>query len=159
LADPKLELPHHRSVIEELRRLRRSGVEVHYLEGNRDYRVGHAHRGSTFDAVSDEGLLEEWSGRRMWAAHGDLVNVRDGQYRRWRRISRSDPVWAVFSAIPEGRRFSVAESIERRMRGTNSGMKRAFPVEQVRAYSRDRLASGIDAVVLGHFHDERDLAE
>jgi UDP-2,3-diacylglucosamine hydrolase len=157
LADPRLELPHHRTVIEELRRLRRAGLEIHYLEGNRDYRVGRSHLGSTFDAVSDEGLVEEWAGRRLWAAHGDLVNRNDSQYRLWRRVSRSDAVWAVFSAIPEGRRFAVAESIERRMRGTNTGMKRDFPLEQVREYSRDYLASGNEAVVLGHFHDEHDI--
>lgn len=157
LADPRLELSHHRVVIEELRRMRRAGVEVHYLEGNRDYRVGRTHTGSTFDAVSDEGLLEEWAGRRIWAAHGDLVNLRDGRYRLWRRISRSDPVWSVFSAIPQARRFAAAEAIERRMRGTNTGMKRDFPVEQVRAYARVHGGEGIDAIVLGHFHDEHDL--
>ena len=157
LADPRLELAHHRAVIEELRRMRRAGIEVHYLEGNRDYRVGPAHLGTPCDAVSDEGLVESWAGRRVWAAHGDLVNRGDSQYRLWRRVSRSGAVWAVFSAIPEGRRFAVAESIERRMRGTNAGMKRDFPIEQVRSYSRDYLASGNDAVVLGHFHDEHDL--
>ena len=157
LADPRLELPHHRAVVEELRRLRRAGVEIHYLEGNRDYRVGRSHLGTTFDTVSDEGLVEAWSGRRVWAAHGDLVNRHDGQYRLWRRVSRSSPVWAVFSSIPEKRRFALAERIERRMRSTNTGMKRAFPEDQVRAYARERLRDGVDAVVLGHFHDERDI--
>jgi len=159
LADTRLELAHHRSVIEELRRLRRSGVQVHYLEGNRDYRVGRSHLGSTFDAVSEDGLLEEWGGRRVWAAHGDLVNLDDAQYRLWRRVSRSTPVWALFSAIPQGRRFAIAEGIERRMRGTNAGMKRRFPEDRVRAYAKGRFAGGIDAVVLGHFHDEHDLSE
>jgi len=158
LADPRLELPHHRAVVEELRRLRRAGVEIHYLEGNRDYRVGRSHLGTTFDTVSDEGLVEAWSGRRVWAAHGDLVNRHDGQYRLWRRVSRSSPVWAVFSSIPEKRRFALAERIERRMRSTNTGMKRAFPEDQVRAYSREYLRDGVDAVVLGHFHDEHELS-
>ncbi|HJQ97720.1 MAG TPA: UDP-2,3-diacylglucosamine diphosphatase [Candidatus Polarisedimenticolaceae bacterium] len=159
LADPRLEQDHHRVVIEELRRLRRSGVEVHYLEGNRDYRVGRAHLGTTFDAVSDEGLVEEWAGRRLWAAHGDLVNREDAQYRLWRRVSRSNPVWALFSSVPERRRFAIAEGIERRMRSTNTGMKRAFPEEEVRAYAGSRFAAGMEVVVLGHFHDEKDLRE
>lgn len=157
LADPRLELDHHRAVVEALRTLRRSGTEVHYLEGNRDYRVGRWHRGTTFDEVSDEGLLEEWAGVRIWAAHGDLVNLRDGQYRVWRRVSRSGPVWGALSMVPLRRRFAIAEGIERRMRATNTGMKRAFPEDLVREYAKPRFAGGIDAVVLGHFHDERDL--
>jgi UDP-2,3-diacylglucosamine hydrolase len=159
LADPRLEQDHHRTVLEALRDLRRAGTELHYLEGNRDYRVGRAHLGATFDAVSDDGLLEEWAGRRIWAAHGDLVNVRDAQYRLWRRVSRSDPPWALFSAIPSRRRFAIAERIERRMRATNAGMKKDFPEALVRAYAAPRFEGGADAVVLGHFHDERDLVD
>ena len=159
LAGEHLEQEHHRVVLETLRGLRKNGTELHYLEGNRDYRVGRAHEGSTFDVVSDEGILEEWAGRRIWAAHGDLVNVRDAQYRLWRRVSRSGPVWGAFSAIPERRRFAIAERIERRMRSTNTDMKKEFPEALVRAYASPHFADGADAVVLGHFHDEHDLAE
>ena len=157
LADPRLEQDHHRIVLDALRALRGAGTELHYLEGNRDYRVRSTHLGATFDAVSDDGLLEEWAGRRIWAAHGDLVNLRDAQYRLWRRVSRSDPMWGLFSAIPRRRRFAIAERIESRMRSTNTGMKKEFPEALVRAYAETRFAEGADAVVLGHFHDERDL--
>jgi UDP-2,3-diacylglucosamine hydrolase len=154
---PALEQGHHREVVACLRALRAAGVEVHYLEGNRDYRIEHAHRGGAFDAVGIEGLREDWGGRAIWAAHGDLVNGRDVQYRSWRRLSRSAPVWWLFSAIPERRRFAIAETMERRMRSTNLEMKREFPEALVRAYAAPRLAAGDDAVVLGHFHTEREL--
>ena len=158
LAQEQLEQDHHRAVLEVLAGLRRAGTEIHYLEGNRDYRVGRAHDGTTFDAVSDHGLVEEWAGRRIWAAHGDLVNVRDAQYRFWRLVSRSGPVWGAFQAIPLRRRFAIAERIERKMRATNADMKKAFPEALVRAYAEPHFEKGADAVVLGHFHDERDLA-
>jgi UDP-2,3-diacylglucosamine hydrolase len=152
-----LEQDHHRAVVACLRQLRAAGTEIHYLEGNRDYRIAHAHRGGAFDAVDDVGLREDWGGRSIWVAHGDLVNVRDLQYRSWRRLSRSTPAWWLFSAIPRRRRFAIAESLERRMRSTNLTMKRAFPEELVRAFAEPRLAAGDDAVVLGHFHVEREL--
>lgn len=157
IGDAALEQDHHREVIACLRSLRRDGVEVHYLEGNRDYRIARAHAGEAFDAVDDHGLREDWGGRRIWAAHGDLVNGRDLQYRAWRKVSRSAPAWWLFSAIPRARRFAIAESMERRMRDTNLGMKRAFPETLVRAYAAPRFASGVDAVVLGHFHAEHEI--
>ncbi len=43
------------------------------------------------------------------------------------------------------------------MRGGNLGYKRDFPETAVRRYAAARLGLGYDAVVLGHFHVEKDL--
>jgi UDP-2,3-diacylglucosamine hydrolase len=157
IASPDLEERHHRDVVSCLTQLRASGTEVHYLEGNRDYRIASAHRGGAFDAVSDAGLPEDWGSRSIWAAHGDLVNKSDMQYRSWRAFSRSAVAWGLFSAIPRRRRFAIAESIERRMRDTNLGMKREFPEALVRDYAAPYLRREGSAVVLGHFHVEKEI--
>ena len=157
IGDPELEQPHHRAVIDALRALRAGGVQVHYLEGNRDYRVARAHLGTTFDAVSDLGLDESWGGKRIWAAHGDLVNAHDVQYRFWRRLSRSGVAFGAFGLLPRSRRFALAEGVERRMRGTNLAMKRELPSSALRAFAAPWIERGMDAVVLGHFHDEVEL--
>jgi UDP-2,3-diacylglucosamine hydrolase len=158
IGSPELEQEHHRAVIAELTRIRAGGTEIHYLEGNRDYRIARAHLGGAFDAVSPFGLDESWGGRRIWAAHGDLVNRRDLQYRLWRGVSRSQAAWWLFSAIPRARRFAIAESVERRMRATNTTMKRDFPEVAIRDYAARHLGAAGAAVVLGHFHVERDLS-
>ena len=157
IGDPELEQPHHRAVIDALRALRAAGVQVHYLEGNRDYRIAGAHLGTTFDAVSAVGLDESWGGRRIWAAHGDLVNARDLQYRLWRRVSHSALAFGLFGLLPRSRRFALAEGVERRMRGTNLAMKRELPSAALHAFAAPWTGRGMDAVVLGHFHDEVEL--
>jgi UDP-2,3-diacylglucosamine hydrolase len=157
IGSPELEQDHHRKVLETLAAARAGGTEIHYLEGNRDYRIARAHLGGAFDAVSDEGLHEDWGGRPIWAAHGDLVNRRDAQYRAWRTLSRSQMAWWLFSSIPRNRRFAIAESVERRMRGTNVDMKREFPETEIRDYAAPHLNTPGAAVVLGHFHVEREL--
>jgi UDP-2,3-diacylglucosamine hydrolase len=158
IGEPSLEQDHHRAVIATLRRIRASGTEIHYLEGNRDYRIARAHLRSTFDAVSAYGLDESWGGRRIWAAHGDLVNRRDLQYRAWRALSRSQAAWWLFSAIPTARRFAMAESLERKLRVTNVEMKRVVPEATIREYAARHQPTPGAAVVLGHFHVERDLS-
>lgn len=154
---PELEQDHHRAVIACLSELRSRGLEIHYLEGNRDYRIAQAYLGGAFDVVGDVGLREDWGGRSLWAAHGDLVNRKDLQYLAWRRASRSRAAWWIYSSIPRERRFTIAESVERRMRATNVEMKSEFPEALIRDYAAPHLKGAGSAVVLGHFHVEREL--
>lgn len=155
---PELEEPHHRVVVEKLAQLRRRGVVLRYLEGNRDYRIAAGYTGSAFDDSTDAALEERCGGHRLYATHGDLVNTADRQYRLWRRLSRSRPVWFAFNRIPRSRRLAWANRAERRLRSTNLDFKRRFPEAMVRAYAERSFAQGYDALVLGHFHVERDLA-
>jgi UDP-2,3-diacylglucosamine hydrolase len=152
-----LEQDHHRAVTACLAEMRSQGTETHYIEGNRDYRIARAHTGGAFDVVSDAVLREDWGGRSLWASHGDQVNRHDVRYRTWRRLSRSPAAWWLFSAIPRPRRFAIAESIERRMRATNRQMKRQFPEALVRDYANRHVRTAGAAVVLGHFHIEKEL--
>ncbi len=152
------ELAHHARVLEALRRLRAQGIVVRYLEGNRDFHVGAAYGGDALDDATDVGVVETFAGTSLFAIHGDLANARDRQYRAWRRVARSQVSWAFLRVLPPGRRLRTALWLEARMRGSNPEYKRAFPEEAVRAYAAGFLARGHDAVVLGHFHVERDLA-
>lgn len=153
-----MEQPHQTAVLEVLTELRSQGVVVRYLEGNRDYRIGHNYVGTAIDDASDEGLVEQQGGHSFFVTHGDLVNVADRQYRMWRRFSRSAPVWALVRLLSERRRVAMAESLEKRMRQTNLAYKQAFPEAQARAYAAIRFREGHDIVVLGHFHVEKDLS-
>jgi UDP-2,3-diacylglucosamine hydrolase len=153
----ELEQPHQTAVLEAFERLRSDGVSIRYVEGNRDYRIGAAYVGRYLDEASETGLVETHGGKRVFAIHGDLANPEDRAYRRWRRFSRSAPVWWMFHALPQRRRLRLAERLEARLRTTNLDYKREFPERAVRRYGESILADGHDLVVLGHFHVERDL--
>jgi UDP-2,3-diacylglucosamine hydrolase len=157
LGRKELELPHQATVAARLRQLRERGVSVRYVEGNRDYRIDNCYRGDALDEASCDGFSEELGGTRVFAAHGDLANVRDLRYRSWRRFSRSALVWGLFNLLPAATRLRLAESMEHRLRGTNLEYKREFPAEQVREYGARVMTRGYDAVALGHFHVEKEL--
>ncbi len=162
IGDRALEQPHQRAVCERLAGLRGAGVPVRYVEGNRDYRIASGYTGrpdSPLDDASLDGLSETWGGSKLFAIHGDLVNVRDRQYRSWRRLSRSAPVWGLVHLLPRGRRLRFAEGLETKLRRTNLAFKAEFPERQVRDYGARFLRAGHDAVVLGHFHVERELIQ
>jgi UDP-2,3-diacylglucosamine hydrolase len=152
-----MEQPHQRAVAQALAELRRGGVRVGYLEGNRDYRIGRHYTGTALDEASESHLIERHGGKSVYTTHGDLVNLRDRQYRAWRAFSRSSPVWALFELLPVPRRLALVERLERRMRGTNLAQKRELPEALLREFAAARLREGHDAVVLGHFHVEREI--
>lgn len=153
----ELEQPHQTAVVQVLEELRAKGVAIRYLEGNRDFHLARIYAGRAVDEAGDRGVTEEWGGRRFFVAHGDLANVRDRQYRLWRGISRSRLAWGLFNLLPAGSRLRLADSLERRFRSTNLSYKRRFPEAEVREYASRQLARGHDAVVLGHFHVEREI--
>jgi len=153
----ELEQPHHAAVLSKLTELRGQGVVLRYIEGNHDFRIGSSPVAEFFDEVCDETLCESFGGLRILVAHGDLANSEDRRYRMWRRFARSPLIWGVFNLLPKRCRIRLAESTERRMRSTNLYHKREFPTEQVLAYAASFLEAGHDAVIMGHFHVEREF--
>jgi UDP-2,3-diacylglucosamine hydrolase len=157
VGDRELEEPHQTAVVEQLASLRRKGVRVRYLEGNRDFRVAETYAGTALDDAPVAGIEERAGPRRLFAIHGDLANPADRAYRAWRSASRSGVMWSGLRLLPLAIRRRAIAGLERRLRGANVSFKGAFPEEVVRAYAAPRIAEGHDAVVLGHFHTERDL--
>jgi UDP-2,3-diacylglucosamine hydrolase len=160
VGQPQMQLAHQHEVAKTLRTIRRRGVTVHYIEGNRDYRIASAFQGDLFDTAGDDGLELRVGARSVFAIHGDLVNRSDRRYRAWRRFSRSGPFWGCFNLLPASLRLRVAGKLETWMRSTNLAFKAAFPDAMVEEYASGFVSRGYDAIVLGHFHTEKhwDLA-
>jgi len=154
----ELEQPHQRAVVERLESMRRDGIVIRYIEGNRDYRIEDAYVGLALDDSTPGGIEERIGDRRLFAIHGDLANPRDRQYRAWRRLSRSSLAWMILRGVPRRRRMRFVETLEDRLRRANLDFKQEFPEADVRAYASGFLGQGYDAIVLGHFHVEKDLA-
>jgi UDP-2,3-diacylglucosamine hydrolase len=148
---------HHVVVIDALRRLRRRGCRVLYVEGNHDFFLDRLHTGDPFDVLAGKVLDVPLAGRRLHLAHGDLVNTRDRQYLAWRALSKNRAFFGAFSLLPATLRGWIAESLETRLARTNLNFRRGFPLAECEAYARERIAAGVDVVVFGHFHEERRL--
>jgi UDP-2,3-diacylglucosamine hydrolase len=155
IARQGFELPFHRAVVEEIEALRGAGAHISYVQGNRDYFVRERYAAGPFVAVADDALVIEQAGLRIHLAHGDLVNLDDRQYQRWRRFSRSRAVGAAFGALPSGAGLRLSLYLERKFRTTNARYRRGFPEAQAEKYARSAFREGAQIVVLGHFHEAR----
>ncbi len=156
LGSPKLQLDFQAEVVRGIERLRGRGIQVKFVEGNREFRVVRAF-GGLFTAATEDAFDDEVAGLCVHVAHGDLVNTDDRLYRLWRRVSKNRPTFLLFDLLPRRVGLRLALALERRLRTTNRAMKRFFPEAHCRRYAEARVAAGTDLVLLGHFHIERRL--
>jgi UDP-2,3-diacylglucosamine hydrolase len=152
IGDPRFETSDIKAVVEALRDLRRQGMRIDYVEGNRDFFLAGSPYADAFDSVVLETAFEV-DGVRYLAVHGDGLNDKDRQYRFWRWLSKSAPVRFGVCHIPRPLAHRMVHSTEQRLSQTNFKHKVRLPEEAIRSYAERRLAEGHDVLLLGHFHE------
>lgn len=141
-----------RQVIDAWRDVRREGVRIVVIEGNRDF----------FLDEPDLAAEIDWSGRRFEFMagerryrldHGDLVNSRDFQYRFWSRVSKAEIArrWAHF--LPQSIAVAIVRGMEARLASTNKRFRYVKPIKDLERTAAEAWADGIDVMLWGHFHD------
>ena len=153
IADPKFYTPSVDKVFARLRALRDGGVEVHYIEGNRDFFL----HGSFAEAsVSDVALQYTLQAgpRKYLIVHGDLINDHDYPYRFWRFASKNAVSRLGLKVIPRRMARSFVDSVEKRLARTNFKHKSQLPIAHFERYGRERGQAGFTDVVFGHFHQK-----
>lgn len=152
VGDPRFETPEIAAFVASLRELRRGGVRVDYIEGNRDFFLAGSVYADAFDALVPEVAFEA-GGERFLAVHGDGLDASDRQYRFWRAVSKSALSRAVATHFPAALARRMIHRAERRLADTNFKHKIRVPERAILAYAERRLAEGYDALLLGHYHD------
>jgi UDP-2,3-diacylglucosamine hydrolase len=152
---PELTFGFQKPVIERLRDLRRQGLRIYYVEGNRDFYLKKHHEGSTFQIVSEVEMRAAVGSRSVYLSHGDTVNRADLGYRFWKTLSKNRFAYGSLSLLPSSLVLPLADRMERKLRKTNVRFRDSFPEKESREFALRMFASGVDFVVLGHFHTER----
>ena len=154
-----LETEWQKQLFAPLFELRAQGVFLRYLMGNKDYHIdAWNERHGLFDEVLAESTVVDSPQGPLHLAHGDLVNHRDRQYRRWRRLSHSAPFSLAFRAMPRRWLAGLSDRVATGMERTNREHKSYFPENELRARARE-LPPGRATLIYGHFHLHRELEE
>jgi len=152
---PGMTFGFQRPIIARLRELRRAGLRIYYVEGNRDFFVKKDHEGTTFDAVSEGEMRAAVGETRLFLAHGDTVNRADLAYRFWKGISKNRFTYGSVAHLPSSLILPLADRIERKLKRYNRRYKGSFPEREARDFSLRLFGQGVDFVILGHFHQEK----
>ncbi|MBS1959791.1 MAG: UDP-2,3-diacylglucosamine diphosphatase [Bdellovibrionales bacterium] len=152
-----------KSFFDILKVLNSRGVVPHYIFGNHDFNLDHAFEGLQI-GLHDERVTIEVPApdgrKKIYVAHGDLIDPSDVNYIRMRKLFRSAPARILSSSLP-------GTWIEKfgRMISRKSDQKMADLPESWSAERRDHLRrlfrefayvknrQGFDYVILGHCHD------
>lgn len=140
-----------RQVVEAWRELRGLGLRVVVVEGNRDFFLDEPELAAELD----------WSGRRYGftaggrvfeLVHGDLVNRRDLQYRFWSTVSKSAIARLWARLLPRALALVIVRRMEAHLARTNRRFRYVKPVADLVRSTDEAWASGVDVLLLGHFH-------
>lgn len=138
-------------VVEGLRQLTASGVDVHFIAGNRDF-YGLKHLAArTGMTAHRKGFSVESQGRSVWVCHGHELYVHDRRTHMAQAVTHSRPVEWLFQTLPRPLAMFLAHGYQ-----THSG--RVVAQKTPRMLSIDdegvlRLfAAGHEAIVCGHTH-------
>jgi UDP-2,3-diacylglucosamine hydrolase len=147
---PAVETNEQRAVLSALGQVVAAGRQVVYLRGNRDYFIE--------EPLSVAGVLlrDQWDlgapGNLIRFEHGDLINSSDQNYLRWRELSRSATVSALFQLLSPARQRALALKLERSLGQTNAYYRTYRPERELHQWASRLASQGVHTAVLGHFH-------
>ena len=145
----------HKNFFEEISAWTQNERQVYWVQGNHDFYLE-----DLLDQLgvqcSDNDIDISFDGKRLYLAHGDLV---DEKYLKWRNQTRSPAFRALLSSIPE----KIAEKLIVRIgnklsQKSRKKTQRPHPneIEKIqslyRSFSSEKWGHGFNGVCLGHSH-------
>jgi UDP-2,3-diacylglucosamine hydrolase len=133
-----------------LRRLTRSGVEVDFIHGNRDYFVEESFERATGVRVAGAEASYRLGGREVLCAHGDFIYNRNPKYTAYRRLMKFGAVRAAVLSIPA----PVGKSLARGFRGVSRKTTPAYLWSDADLLkgAEAHFERGVDVLICGHIH-------
>jgi len=143
-----------RPVLDTLGGLVRDGHQVHYLEGNHDFRLGKLFTDELGIRVHPDFIESTFSGRRTLMVHGDMENPHERGSHLLRGFLRNELLHLAIRPIPQPWIFALGRQVSHFSRKLKSHVP---PDEtRVRQVYRDaaqrHFAKGYDVVLMGHTH-------
>lgn len=129
------------------------GSKIFYTEGNHDFNLGEYFTHELATIVNPHELTLQINGKHYYITHGDLVHKGNYQYRALRFILRSRVLRVLFHITPPFFIWKLSQAASRKSRNNRDKLY-LFNREMIKNYALTQWKSGIDIVVLAHFHKE-----
>ncbi len=144
-------------ILEMLADLVRDGKRVYYIEGNHDFHLGKYFSEKMGVQVYPNHLEEDWEGRKVYLAHGDLGNPNDKGYRILRYVLRHPILHFLLRTIPPSWIDQIATRFSAFSRDYKKSNHEKKTVENevkmvYRKTATEFFKKGYDVVMFGHTH-------
>ena len=143
--------PEFQQIIHKLVELQKTGVRIHFCEGNHDFFLK-----EYFQDVLRMNVYEEWASIQLdqlqvLISHGDTADTGDAVYRVFRRLLRSRAFYRIQRMIPASLRWAIANFTSRASKEMNDDNSE-YLVDKMLSFATEKLRGEYDAVIMGHCH-------
>jgi UDP-2,3-diacylglucosamine hydrolase len=148
--DPSPLTREYGDILQFLKKLRSDGVEIIYLEGNHEFRMGPYMREELGIDVYDNCAKIELDGKKVYLAHGDR-SYSTVSHRILTWLLRNRLTYLLISLL--GPRIVIAVARWWSSRSRQRNLKESSRViARLRKFARRKLKEGFDTVILAHTH-------
>lgn len=145
-----------RPLVDALQSLKESGAMITYIEGNHDVHIDKFWTKELGIEVFVNAQYYNLNGLTVRVEHGDLINLEDKAYLRYRSVVRHPVVEAIGHVIP-GEIWEQIGSYAAKKSRVRSQEYRSLHesklIEMIRAHApRAYLEKSFDVIVSGHMH-------
>jgi UDP-2,3-diacylglucosamine hydrolase len=150
--DDDLDTPFHARVVNALRDLADSGVELFWMAGNRDFLVGPGFASAAGLTLLAEPHVATIGGQRIALVHGDAECTLDTKYMEFRAMVRQ-PAWqAQFLGMPLAQRKQIIAGLREGSREAHT--TKSYEIMDVTPDAIEALfaATAADLLIHGHTH-------
>jgi len=142
----------YRPVLDKLEELVQGGVRIRYTEGNHDFGLGSYFEDTLRAQVDENDSVVDLDGKRIYMAHGDLVNSKDWFYQIFHRFLKNTfTYWIMRRAGPRASKkvaaFLSSISTGKREHENSERIERIFE-----EFAIGKFKEGFDVVILAHNH-------
>jgi UDP-2,3-diacylglucosamine hydrolase len=143
--------PEFRPVVEELVRLKESGIRICLCEGNHDFFLDGYFSGKLGLEVCPGEVEFDLDGLRILVSHGDTVDRENRRYLALRRFLRSAFSYRLQRLLPLRLLWRIARFSSEMSQGISPDAQARLS-ETMYRYAAAKFRTGLDAVILGHSH-------
>ena len=145
--------PDYFHILYEFMRLRKQGVEIHYLAGNHDFALGSFLAETVGICVHPAGFQNvRLQGKNLHICHGDGLIPSDRGYRVMKSILRNATCLRLYRLLHPNWGIPLAEGFSRTSRNNINFRTREREREAYRRIAKNMLKGAPDIVLFGHTH-------
>jgi UDP-2,3-diacylglucosamine hydrolase len=138
-------------IIRSLKEMKERGVEIHLFEGNHDFFLDDFFADRLGIKVYKDDASIDLDGRRIYVAHGDLVDRSNRGYLFLRKILRSRLVYFLQGILPSRLLWQIALVFSDTSKAMWAQTGKRLTDKMCR-FALDTCAEDYDGVILGHSH-------
>ncbi|MEW6235931.1 MAG: UDP-2,3-diacylglucosamine diphosphatase [Candidatus Omnitrophota bacterium] len=142
----------YRAFLSRLKRWADQGIELFFLEGNRDFLASHYFDEQSWIEVLSNPAVIDIGGRSVYIGHGDELCWNDWAYQFYKSLIRSSWMRLAADRLPASLRRSLARKMSQTSAAIVAGKSQETLRIPHRAYEQI-VATGIDLIIHGHLHE------